>query len=153
MPQGRNIRSRNRFFTPSSYTSYLSLYAVFPKTLSHVFAVGLLVWLTGISFAQTGDVVISTNTTWAAGQYTLNSLRVTNGATLTLEGANRSGQVDGQWQGYGVTITAASVQVDAGSAISANAQGYTGGATGVSGNGPGGGCGSAAGAWLRGRGS
>ena len=90
-----------------------------------ILILGIMFVLVTGARAQTGDVVISTNTTWAAGQYTLTSLTVTNGATLTLQGANTSGQVDGQWQGYGGTITAGNVLVDAGSHISADGQGYT----------------------------
>src|SRR5512136_1711489 len=86
--------------------------------------IGLMFMLPSSALAQTGDVVISTNTAWPAGEYTLNSLTVTNGATLTLQGANTTGQVEGQWQGYGVTITAGNVQVDSGSRITADGQGY-----------------------------
>ena len=71
-----------------------------------------------------------------------NSLTVTNGAKLILQGANLTGQVGGQWAGYGVTISAVDVTVQPGSSITADEQGYTGGATGQAGNGPGGGCGS-----------
>ena len=97
--------------------------------------------------AQTGDVVISTNTTYATGTYNLTSLTVRNGATLAigggstlsvsgavlvtansnivLQGANTSAQVNGMWAGVGSTINAASVEVDAGSSINADTQGYT----------------------------
>ena len=103
---------------------------------------GLPLFLAIGLFAQSGDVLISTNTTWPAGTYNLTSLKVTSGATLTLQGANTSAQVSGQWAGYGVTINVGSVQVDADSAISADGQGYLGGETGGSGRGPGGGGGS-----------
>jgi hypothetical protein len=98
-------------------------------------------------FAQTGNVVISTNTTYATGTYSLTSLTVENGATLTvgggstltvsgavlvtanssivLQGANTSAQVNGAWAGVGSTINAATVEVDTGSSINADAQGYT----------------------------
>jgi hypothetical protein len=97
--------------------------------------------------AQTGNVVISNNTTYATGTYNLTSLTVENGATLTLgggstltvsgavlvtanssivlQGANTSAQVNGAWAGAGSTISAATVEVDAGSSINADAQGYT----------------------------
>jgi hypothetical protein len=101
----------------------------------------LMILQTNHSFAQSGDVVISSDTTWVSGTYHLNSLTVTNNARLTLQGANTTGQVGGQWVGQGVTIDAVSIQVDSGSSISADEQGYTGGATGQPGNGPGGGCG------------
>ena len=39
--------------------------------------------------AQTGDVVISTDTTWATGTYSLTSLSVVNGAVLTGRAAAR----------------------------------------------------------------
>jgi RHS repeat-associated protein len=66
------------------------------------------------------------------------ALTVTGNSTLLLQGANTSGEVNGQWAGVGVTINAADVEVDAGSSISANGQGYTS-VTGATGNGPGGG--------------
>ena len=94
--------------------------------------VSVMLMSASLSLAQSGDVVISADTTWPADQYTLNSLTVTNGATLTLQGANTGAQVDGQWQGYGVTIISGAVQVDTGSRISADGQGYT------TGQGPGG---------------
>ena len=88
------------------------------------------------------DVVISSNTTWASGVYNVNNLIVTNGATLTLQAANRAAQVTGSWQGSGVTINAVNVQVESGARISADAEGYLGGSTNQAGAGPGGGCGS-----------
>jgi hypothetical protein len=57
-----------------------------------------------------GDVIVSTNESWPAGEYHLTSLTVLNGATLTLQGANNSAQVGGQWAGYGATIYAASAR-------------------------------------------
>jgi RHS repeat-associated protein len=99
-----------------------------------------------VAQVPTGDVVISANTAWAAGAYQLNSLTVNNGATLTvaggstvvvanavtvtadanivLQGANTTAQVNGAWAGTGVTISAANVDVDAGSSINADGQGY-----------------------------
>jgi hypothetical protein len=53
------------------------------------------------------------------------ALRVTGNATLLVQSKNAGGQVGGTWQGAGATITAGSVQVDSGSQISADAQGYT----------------------------
>ena len=38
--------------------------------------------------AQTGNVVISTSTTWATGAYNLTSLAVEDGATLTIGGGS-----------------------------------------------------------------
>src|SRR5271154_5913681 len=96
--------------------------------------------------AQTGNVVISTNTTWPTGSYNLTSLSVVNGAMLTIGGGstvtvsgavlvtansnvvlqsiNNTSQVNGTWQGAGVTLNAGSVQVDSGSSINADGQGY-----------------------------
>ncbi|MEO6922243.1 MAG: hypothetical protein ABI142_00300, partial [Bryocella sp.] len=96
--------------------------------------------------AQTGDVLITTNTTWATGTYSLTSLavqggavlKVSGGSTVTVSGAvavtanssivlqsiNNTAQVSGSWQGAGVTLNAGSVEVDAGSSINANGQGY-----------------------------
>jgi hypothetical protein len=96
--------------------------------------------------AQSGDVVISADTTWPEGTYSLQSLTVQSGATLTvgggstvtvagavlvtgnatilLQGKNTTGQVGGQWAGAGVTLQAATLQVTGGSRISADAQGY-----------------------------
>jgi hypothetical protein len=98
------------------------------------------------ALAQSGDVVINSNTTWTAGNIQINSLTVNTGATLTvgggstitvalgitvtgnsnivLQSANNAAQVNGTWQGAGVTISAASIQVDAGSTINADGQGY-----------------------------
>ena len=96
--------------------------------------------------AQTGNVVISTDTTYPTGTYNLTSLSVESGATLTIGGGstvtvsgavlvtansnivlqsiNNASQVNGTWQGSGVTVNAGSVQVDAGSSINADGQGY-----------------------------
>ena len=106
----------------------------------------LIVFLAQNAFGQTGDVIISSNLSWTAGSYQLKSLTVQNGATLTvaggstltvsgavvvtgnsnivLQGANTSAQVNGVWVGAGVTVNAASVEVDAGSSINADGQGY-----------------------------
>src|ERR1035437_8837673 len=93
-----------------------------------------------------GDVVITSSTVWPSGTYALNSLAVENGAVLTIGGGstvtvtgavlvqnsssivmasvNNSAQVNGTWQGAGVTLAAASIEVDAGSSINADGQGY-----------------------------
>jgi len=49
---------------------------------------GLLLAVSTDALAQTGDVVIVSNTTWAAGQIQVNSLTVKNGATLTVGGGS-----------------------------------------------------------------
>ncbi len=66
------------------------------------------------------------------------AISVTGNSTILLQGTDTTAQVNGSWQGVGVTINAGSVQVDHGSAISADGQGYV--ASCVSpGTGPGGG--------------
>lgn len=60
--------------------------------------------------AVSGNVVITTNTTWNETAVSLNSLTVTNNATLTLQGTP--------------TLTATTLTVDSGAAISADGQGY-----------------------------
>ncbi|MBN2684204.1 MAG: hypothetical protein JXR40_02895, partial [Pontiellaceae bacterium] len=67
-------------------------------------------------------------------------ISITGSSILTAEGAHVSEQVGGNWIGTGGTIVAGSVNIEAGSRISADAQGYAGG-SGVDGigKGPGGG--------------
>jgi hypothetical protein len=111
--------------------------------------------LPGHSSAQSGNVIVATSTTWATGTYNVTSLTVENGAVLTIGGGstltatgaitvtasssivlqsiNNAAQVNGTWQGVGVTLNAASVEVDSGSSINADGQGY------VASAGPGGG--------------
>ncbi len=72
--------------------------------------ISLLLVLTNGALAQSGNVVISTPTTWSSGVYNLTSLTVS--ATLTLQGAT--------------TINAANVTVEGGGSISADGQGYPG---------------------------
>ena len=66
-----------------------------------------------------GDVVVTENS------------RIVAGAT------NRMGSIGGQWIGRGVSISAANIRVDAGSEITADAQGYTGGSQDSAAGGPG----------------
>ena len=113
---------------------------------SAIAAIAALLCIGTPAFGQSGDVVIAANTTWAAGTYNLTSLTVQGGATLTVGGGsmltvtgsilitansnmvlqsiNNTAQVSGTWQGAGVTINAVSVQVDSGSSINADSQGY-----------------------------
>jgi hypothetical protein len=56
------------------------------------------------------------------------ALSVEGGSTIQLQSRNAGGQVAGQWQGQGVEVLAADVFVGAGSAITADAQGYGPGA-------------------------
>ena len=116
----------------------------------------LAVWLGALaSDALAVATVISTNTALLEGTHTYDELTLEHGCTLTVAGGSTlavtgalrvwenstlllggrgtSAQVAGQWVGAGVTVSAASVIVEAGSRISADAQGYTTGA------GPGGG--------------
>jgi len=138
----------------------------FPRFVSIVRSALFVFLLSCFSLAGTaqsvpsGDVTITSSTAWPTGTYSLTSLTVNGGATLTIGGgstvtvsgavvvtadsaivlqsANNSAQVNGLWAGVGSTITADSVQVDSGSSINADGQGYTGGAI-TPGNGPGGG--------------
>ena len=71
------------------------------------------------------------------------TLTVTGNSKIIMKGKNAAGQVGGQWVGQGVTLFAYNVQLDAGSSITADGQGYMGGGTGLPGNGPGGGGGTA----------
>src|SRR5487761_2288963 len=76
--------------------------------------------------APSGDVVITVNTTWPIANYAVTSLTVQSGAVLTIGGgsvvtvtngitvtgnssillqsANNTAQVNGSWQGAGVTL-------------------------------------------------
>ncbi|MGA2992935.1 MAG: hypothetical protein ABSD88_20900, partial [Candidatus Korobacteraceae bacterium] len=67
------------------------------------------------------------------------NLILTGNSTLLLQSSNNSAQVGGAWQGAGVTISVANLQVDAGSHISADGQGYVGSVCYNPGVGPGGG--------------
>ncbi len=129
----------------------------------------------GTSGAQTftvvPDVTISTNTTWASGSTnSYRNITVNSGATLTIGGnstvsstgtflitanstvkmqsTQNTAKVSGAWSGLGSSITGVTMQIDSGSSLNADGQGYTGGGTGGSGscsatagfgNGPGGG--------------
>jgi RHS repeat-associated protein len=112
--------------------------------------VSLLLLLASNGFGQSstpsGDVIVSSNTTWSAGTYQLTSLTVNSGAVFTIGGGstlnvsgaitvtgssaivlqstNISALVNGVWAGAGVTLNAASVEVDASSSINADGQGY-----------------------------
>ena len=110
---------------------------------------GVVVMLFGANMmgqTPTGNVVITTNTSWAGATYNLTSLTVQGGAVLTVGGGstvtvtsgitvtgnssiilqsiNNTVQVNGAWVGAGVTLNAGSVQVDSGSSINADGQGY-----------------------------
>ena len=67
------------------------------------------------------------------------TLSVLGNSTLLCPAINTTGQVSNQWAGVGVTINAPNVMVAAGSSISADGQGYAGGAPNTKGSGPGGG--------------
>ncbi|MDD4985730.1 MAG: IPT/TIG domain-containing protein, partial [Dehalococcoidales bacterium] len=97
-----------------------------------------------------GDVVVSSNTSWSEGNYTCNSLTVNTGANLTIAGnsniyllkssgnslyitANSKITTQGKTAtGTGVTFTTnADVAIDSGSSIDGDGQGYTADMTGA----------------------
>jgi RHS repeat-associated protein len=107
-------------------------------------AVDFLGYLNG---APPGPIYVNKDTTFPSGSnITFPGLTIANGATLTvgggstltvtgalvvtgnskvvLQSVNNSAQVNGTWQGAGATVNAGSVQVDAGSSINADGQGY-----------------------------
>ena len=94
----------------------------------------------GTTMTYTSLTVQNGATLTVGGGSTLNvtgALLVTGNSNIVLQGANTSAQVNGAWAGVGSTLNAASVEVDAGSTINADAQGYTassgpGGASGSS---------------------
>lgn len=105
----------------------------------------VLLTLTGlVRGVAAQDLTVSSDLARSESVYAIDNVTVRNGATLTIAGGsvlNASGTVqvtgsstillqgkntDGQMHGVGVTINAADVQVDAGSHISADGQGYIG---------------------------
>ena len=99
--------------------------------------------------AQSGNVVISANTSWATGTYNITSLTVQGGATLTIGGgstitagallvtgnstvvvqtSNNTGPINvpgqPQWQDTSAFLDVGTMEVDAGSSVSADMQGY-----------------------------
>jgi len=87
------------------------------RTITSAFqSVILLILPASVCFAPTSlpDVIISTNTTWAAGTYLLNSLTITNGAKLILQGCEPDG-ANGRAMGWlWRDISAVDVTVHAG---------------------------------------
>ena len=75
--------------------------------LSSIWIATALLGLTTGALAQapSGNVVISSNTTWASGSYQLTSLTVNGGATLTVGGGSTISVA------AGVTVTANSAIV------------------------------------------
>ena len=65
------------------------------------------------------------------------ALTITGNSTVYVQSKNNTGMVGGVWAGEGSTIQAASIQVDSGSSINADGQGYSGGLINP-GKGPGG---------------
>ncbi len=122
-------------------------------------AILVYVMCSGVAFAV--DLVVTSDTALSEGNYPYDNLMVSNGASLSIAGGsilnvvgsvtvsgnssiliqskNNATLVNGQWQGVGVTINAASIQVDTGSKINADGQGYAGAGCNDSGTGPGGG--------------
>ncbi len=70
----------------------------------------------GATISLPDDLVVNTSVSLPSGSYSYTSVLVTNGAILTLLGNPGAGT--------GVTITAGTIQVDAGAGISADGQGY-----------------------------
>ena len=75
--------------------------------------------------------------------YVSNSIVLTNGSTVALQGTNTTAEVDGAWRGQGAVILTSNLTVAAGCAVSADGQGYAGGTGSQDGKGPGGGTGAA----------
>jgi len=76
----------------------------------------------GISDSIEASVTMTVSASLPAGEYVFNNLVISNKSTLTLEGDPNSANVF-----KGVKITAKNLNINAGSAISANAQGYVDG--------------------------
>ncbi len=98
-------------------------------------------------FRVTDDCVVTSDTIWSANK-TCGNLTISQGATLRLanaitvtvrntmlvtgnakvlvQSANAAVQVSGAWQGAGGTINAANVQIDSGSSLNADGQGFVG---------------------------
>jgi YD repeat-containing protein len=115
-------------------------------TNSHGSATSSVATLSVSPAAVLGDVVISTNATWPANNYSVHSLLVQNSAQLTLPGGsvvavsgdviiatnaqvvcastNNQGQENGQWAGAGVTLLCSNLRIDAGGSLDAFGQGY-----------------------------
>ena len=115
-----------------------------------------------VYLVQNGNLTVSADLTLTSeSTINLTSITVNNGATFTIGGGsvvtltgaltvsgsstilvqsiNNTSQVNSAWVGTGSTINAGSVQVDAGSKISADGQGYSGTDCSTIGKGPGGG--------------
>jgi hypothetical protein len=97
---------------------------------------GTLTVSSGITFANdsvlnlTNIIVNNGATLTVGGGSTINltgTLTVTGNSQVVLQGKNATAQVNGQWVGSGVIISAANVQVDSGSKISVDGQGYLAG--------------------------
>src|SRR3989338_11052872 len=65
------------------------------------------------SIVSAQDIIIDSNTTWEAESYTYDNVLITNGVTLTFNGA--------------VTLNTTNLTIDSGSSISADGKGYTAG--------------------------
>jgi DNA-binding beta-propeller fold protein YncE len=95
-------------------------------------------------YASGVDLDITSNTSWSGGTYNYGDLTITNNAILTLQSSLNNTPTNYS-DDYGVTINADNITVDPGAKISADQQGYAGGAIGVNGSGPGAGTGSSSG--------
>lgn len=78
------------------------------KKLRYFLPLILCFFFSGLASAE--DLTISSDTIWDPGTYTYDNVLITNGATLTFNGA--------------VTLNAQNLTIDSGSSISADAKGY-----------------------------
>ena len=128
------------FFDTSATNNNLNVYQNFP------IAANANVTYNAITVRNAGILTIG-------GGATVNvttAITVTANSSIVLQSINNAAQVNGAWAGAGVTLNAATVQVDAGSSINADGQGYqtqagpgaagqgttTGGSYGGTGSGP-----------------
>jgi RHS repeat-associated protein len=94
---------------------------------SSVIAIGNNSTITVNDITVTGDSVAAGSVFKIGGGSTVNvtgKILVSGNSTILLQGKNTTAQINGTWAGTGVTINAANVQVDVGSKISADGQGY-----------------------------
>jgi hypothetical protein len=149
---GENINSVHAQHKWVQYKAYLATDTTTSPTLSYI----------SLSY-DPSDVTIDTNTTWGDDVYLVNSLTIEDGADLTLVGgvdlslqnnltlddssgatniiceSTNTDQLSGG-EGCNINVGGDTI-IDAGSSISADGQGYDGGAVGLNGKGPGGGTG------------
>ena len=103
------------FFDTSATNNNLTVYQ------NYVIPAGSTTHYNSLTVTNGGLVTVGGNSTLTLA----GSVKVTGNSSLVLQSANTSAQVNGAWAGVGDTIQASSVQVDAGSSINADGQGYT----------------------------